>query len=49
MQPGSRTTPLRYGGIRKNLILLDFFVYGRKFEPYFERAKTAGKAKARKE
>jgi len=36
-------------GIRKNLILLDFFVYGRKFEPYFARAKTAGKAKARKE
>jgi hypothetical protein len=36
-------------GIRKNLILLDFFVYDRKFEPYFERAKAAGKAKARKE
>ena len=37
-------------GIRKNLILLDFFVYGRRFEPYFERAKqAAGKAKARKE
>lgn len=36
-------------GIRKNLILLDFFVYGRRFEPFFERAKTAGKAKAGKE
>lgn len=38
-------------GIRKNLILLDFFVYGRRFEPYFERAKqaAAAKAKARKE
>jgi len=37
-------------GIRKNLILLDFFVYGRRFEPYFERAKQApGKAKAGKE
>jgi hypothetical protein len=37
-------------GIRKNLILLDFFVYGRRFEPYFERAKqAAGKEKARKE
>lgn len=37
-------------GIRKNLILLDFFVYERKFEPYFERAKQAAeKAKARKE
>jgi hypothetical protein len=37
-------------GIRKNLILLDFFVYGRRFEPYFERAKqAAGKAKGRKE
>ena len=37
-------------GIRKNLILLDFFVYGKRFEPYFERAKQAAeKAKARKE
>jgi hypothetical protein len=26
-------------GVRKNVILLDFFVYGRKFDPYFERAK----------
>jgi hypothetical protein len=25
-------------GIRKNLILLDYFVYGRRFDPYFERA-----------
>jgi hypothetical protein len=29
-------------GLRKNLILLDFFVYGRRFEPYFERAQQAG-------
>ena len=37
-------------GIRKNLILLDFFVYEKRFEPYFERAKQAAeKAKARKE
>jgi hypothetical protein len=37
-------------GIKKNLILLDFFVYARRFEPYFDRAKqAAGKAKARKE
>ena len=37
-------------GVKKNLILLDFFVYARRFEPYFERAKqAAGKAKARKE
>lgn len=37
-------------GLRKNLILVDFFVYGKKFEPYFERAKQAAeKAKARKE
>jgi len=37
-------------GLRKNLILLDFFVYGRRFEPFFERAKQAsGKAKAGKE
>ena len=28
-------------GIRKNLILLDYFVYGKRFEPYFERAKQA--------
>jgi len=37
-------------GLRKNLILLDFFVYGRRFEPFFERAKQAAeKAKAGKE
>jgi hypothetical protein len=28
-------------GIRKNLILLDFFVYGRRFEPFFEKAQAA--------
>jgi hypothetical protein len=28
-------------GVRKNLILLDFFVHGRRFEPFFERAKQA--------
>jgi len=28
-------------GVRKNLILLDCFVYGRRFEPYFERAQKA--------
>lgn len=26
-------------GIRKNLILLDFFVYNRRFEPFFEKTK----------
>lgn len=37
-------------GIRKNLVLVDFFVYGKKFEPYFERAKQAAeRAKPRKE
>ncbi len=37
-------------GIRKNLVLLDLFVYGRKFEPFYERAKqAAGKASAAKE
>lgn len=37
-------------GIRKNLILLDYFVYRRRFEPFFERAKQAvEKAKARKD
>ena len=30
-------------GLRKNLILLDYFVYGRRFEPYFERAQQAQK------
>ena len=30
-------------GVRKNLILLDFFVYGRRFEPFFERAKQAAR------
>lgn len=28
-------------GIRKNLILLDIFIYGRRFEPFFERARAA--------
>lgn len=32
-------------GVRKNLILLDFFVYGRRFEPFFERAKQAKEKK----
>ena len=36
-------------GIRKNLIVLDFFVYMRRFEPYFERAKQAAGKKAGKE
>lgn len=37
-------------GIRKNLILLDFFVYGKRFEPFFERAQqAAAKSKTRKE
>lgn len=28
-------------GLRKNLILLDYFVYGKRFEPYFEKAQQA--------
>ena len=37
-------------GVRKNLILLDYFVYGRRFEPYFERAQQAAqKTKTAKE
>jgi hypothetical protein len=32
-------------GVRKNLILLDYFVYGRRFEPFFERAQKAKQAK----
>jgi hypothetical protein len=35
-------------GMRKNLILLDFFVYGRRFEPYFEKSKSAQKEKSGK-
>jgi hypothetical protein len=35
-------------GIRKNLILLDIFIYDRRFEPYFEKAQAA-KLKAEKE
>ena len=34
-------------GIRKNLILLDFFVFDRRFEPFYQRAREAA-AKARK-
>lgn len=33
-------------GVRKNLVLLDFFVYGRRFEPFFERARAAGAGRA---
>jgi hypothetical protein len=32
-------------GIRKNLILLDFFIYGRRFEPFYERARQAQEKK----
>jgi hypothetical protein len=32
-------------GVRKNLILLDYFVYGRRFEPYFERAQKVKSSK----
>ena len=28
-------------GVRKNLVLLDYFIYGRRFEPFFERAQKA--------
>lgn len=28
-------------GAKKNLILLDFFVYGKKFEPFYERSRQA--------
>jgi hypothetical protein len=35
-------------GIRKNLILLDLFVYDRRFEPFFQKAQAA-KLKAGKE
>ncbi len=32
-------------GLRKNLILLDVFVYGRRFEPFFERSQQKGATK----
>lgn len=32
-------------GVRKNLVLLDLFVYGRRFEPFYERARQAAAAK----
>lgn len=35
-------------GLRKNLILLDMFVYGLKYEPYFQRSQESlGKSKGR--
>lgn len=36
-------------GIRKNLILLDLFVYGRRFEPFYERAQQALQGKKGKD
>ncbi len=36
-------------GIRKNLILLDLFVYDRKYEPFFEKAKEVLSKKSAKE
>jgi hypothetical protein len=37
-------------GVRKNLILLDFFVYNRRFEPFFKRAQEAAqKIKGKKD
>src|SRR3954470_19886459 len=35
-------------GIRKNLILLDYSVYNRRFEPFFERAQQAKQKKDQK-
>ena len=33
-------------GVRKNLILLDIFIYNRKFEPFYQRTQEAlGKSK----
>ena len=36
-------------GVRNNLILLDVFVYGRKYEPFFEKARQAMNKKKVKE
>ena len=36
-------------GLRKNLVLLDFFIYDRKSEPFYERAQQAAKTKSGKE
>lgn len=42
--------PASIRGIRKNLILLDYFVFGKRFEPFFDRARQAsGKSKSKKE
>jgi hypothetical protein len=35
-------------GVRKNLVLLDFFIYDRRSEPFFERARQASKGKSGK-
>ena len=35
-------------GVRKNLVLLDFFVYGRRYEPFFEKARQAIEKKTTK-
>jgi hypothetical protein len=34
-------------GIRKNLILLDFFIYHLRFEPFFEKAQAAKQKKGK--
>jgi hypothetical protein len=39
--------PASLRGVRKNLILLDFFLFNRRFEPFFQRAKQAAE-KAKK-
>lgn len=39
--PGKTDYDASLRGLRKNLILLDYFVYSRRFEPFFERARQA--------
>jgi len=38
--PGQGDYEASIRGLRKNLILLDFFVYGRRFEPFFRQARS---------
>jgi hypothetical protein len=38
---GNEDLAVSLRGAKKNLILLDFFVYGKKFEPFYERARQA--------
>ena len=46
---GDPDFPAALRGVRKNLILMDLLVWGRRFEPFHEKAREALKAKKEKE